>query len=78
MSAPLLLHYMCSENWWTVKELLVLECEKKSSKNKELLELGFELGSNWNGRGVKGESSDRKIPDELLTGFRDPEVFQQL
>ena len=28
----------------TIKELLVLELDKKRSKNKELLELGLELG----------------------------------
>ena len=37
--------YMCSENYGTIKELLVLEFDKKRSKNKELLELGRELGS---------------------------------
>ena len=36
---------MYSENLGTVKEILVLEFDKKRSKNKELLELGLELGS---------------------------------
>ena len=34
---------MCSENSGTIKELLVLEFDKKMSENKELLELGLEL-----------------------------------
>ena len=36
---------MCSENYGTGKGLLVLEFDKKRSRNKELLELGLELGS---------------------------------
>ena len=32
---------MCSENEGTIKELLVLEFNKKRSENKELLELGL-------------------------------------
>ena len=38
----------------------MLECEKKSSKNKELLELGFELGSK--GRGLGGKAVTEKYP----------------
>ena len=36
---------MCSENYGTIKELLVLDFDKKRPENKELLELGLELGS---------------------------------
>ena len=36
---------MFSENVRTIKELLVLEFDRKESKSKELLELGLELGS---------------------------------
>ena len=36
---------MCSENEGTIRELLVLEFDKKKSKNKGLLELGVEVGS---------------------------------
>jgi len=36
---------MCSENYGTIKELLVIEFNKKMSRNKELLELGLQLGS---------------------------------
>ena len=36
---------MCSENYGTITELLVLEFDKKRSKNNELLELGLELVS---------------------------------
>ena len=36
---------MCSENEGTIKELFVLDFYRKKLKNKELLELGLELGS---------------------------------
>ena len=44
MFVPVLWHYMCNENLGTIKELLVLEFDKKRSKSKELLELILELG----------------------------------
>ena len=36
---------MCIENYGTSNEFLVQEFDKRRSKNKELLELGLELGS---------------------------------
>jgi len=36
---------MYSENEGTIKELLVIEFDKHRSKDRELLELGLELGS---------------------------------
>ena len=45
MFVPVLWHYICGENLGTIKELLVLEFDRKRPKNKELLELGLELGS---------------------------------
>ena len=45
MFVPLLWHYMCSENYGTIMEPLVPEFDRKRPKNKELLELGLELGS---------------------------------
>ena len=36
---------MCSENQGTIKELLALQFADMRSTNKELLELGLEVGS---------------------------------
>ena len=36
---------MCSENYGTVKEILILQFDHWKSKNKEVMELGIELGS---------------------------------
>ena len=36
---------MCSENYVTIKEVLVLQFADLRSTNKEFLELGLEVGS---------------------------------
>ena len=45
VSVPLLWDLMCSKNEGTIKELLVLQFADLRSINKELLELGLEVGS---------------------------------
>ena len=45
VSVLFLWHLMCSKNKGTIKELLVLQFADLRSTNKELLELGLEVGS---------------------------------
>ena len=41
MFEPVLWYYICNEMFGTIKDLVVLEFDKKRSKDKELLELSL-------------------------------------